>query len=273
MDYLGEDKDVYLQANQALGMGKAEADGGTTTVMANQDTGGGINVNSKISWGPLAVFEAPFEADINYQPSVRVMQANKGAAVYPVVIDYESLLVKSPDGLMALQNLINQLGKGSIKYVLHINRNDMNRRQVDKLLSKINILNEGFTAITRDSFAAIVIGTDPKEVAQEVQDKLHAPIYQVIGSPAYVRGFEKVQKVVLDQAEKGQLTSLAKALKLGLELIPASGKLSDQELKQLDTLFSQDASGVYHVAASVVTAKVKREADSLAVQVEAELRV
>lgn len=233
----------------------------------------------KLLWGKLAVFADEFAADIHHGLSAKVLEINsaKEGKSYPILISHEALLKTSPDGIMALQNIMEQLGKGNIKLVLHIARDDVKPEEADRIIDEtleaINKINGGYTTITRDMFAAVVVGTNPESVANQVREKVGAGIYQVIGPQDYAKQFKDVIRVVLDPANRGQLTLMAKALKLGVELIATDGKLPPQELKKLDELFSQDAEGNFHVASADVVASVVSAAEAYAKQVESEIRV
>jgi len=78
----------------------------------------------------------------------------------------------------------------------------------------------------------------------------------------------------MEDAAKGQITSMAKALNLGMELIPAEGKLTNEQLNKLDALFTLDtATGDFHVKAADVVTSVVSAAEEYARQVEAEIRI
>lgn len=234
----------------------------------------------RLSWGTkLAVFADAFSQDIYHGLSAQVTQINsaKEGKTHPILINHESLLKISPDGIMALQNTAEQLGKGNIKLVLHIAREGVKAEQADRIthetLAVINKINRGYTRVSRDMFAAVVVGTNPEDVAKQVKEKVGADIYQVIGPQDYAKQFNNVIRVVLDQSKKGQLTLMAKALKLGLEIVPTDGKVTNEDLKKLDALFSVDSEGNFHVASSDVVASVVSAAEEYARQVEAEIRV
>lgn len=231
-------------------------------------------------WGDeLALFAETFPYDIHYRlsPEVTDLQA-KGNKAYPILINHQSLLKVSPDGIMALHNILEQLGRGNIQFVLHIARDDIppgNLRQiVEDSLERINRVNDHYTRINQNMFAAIVVGTNPQDVSRQVRERLGVDIYQVIGPGDYVRQFPDVPiRVVLDRPTEGQMTLMAKGLKLGLELIPKEGQASDDELKELDELFSQDPQGNFHVGSVEVVPAVLTAADKYANEVEAAVRI
>jgi hypothetical protein len=235
----------------------------------------------KSKWGEkLAPFAEAFAPDIHNELSAKLVilnQIDKGE-VYPILINHESLLKSSPDGIMAFLNAFEQLGKGNIKPILHIARDDIKPEEldavVDDTLDKINNINGGPTKISRDMFAAVVVGTNPEDVARQVKEKVGAGIYQVIGPAEYVMQFKGALRIVMDKANKGQITPMSKALKLSLALIPAEGKLSNDQLKKLDELFTLDTqTGDFHVQAANVITSVVSAAEEYARQVEAEVRV
>lgn len=236
---------------------------------------------NKMIWGEkLAVFADAFSEDINLvlPDDVREINSAREGKVYPVLINYESLVGASPDGIMAFLNAFEQLGmgKGNIKPVLHIARDDIKPEELnavaDKNLDKINEI-VGGTVNIKQMVAAVVTGTNAEEVAKQVKEKVGADIYQVIGPAEYAMQFKGVLRIIMAQANKGQITPMSKALKLSLALIPAEGKLTDEQLKKLDALFSVDAGGNFHLASSEVVASVVSAAEEYARQVETEIRV
>jgi fructose 1,6-bisphosphate aldolase/phosphatase len=241
--------------------------------------------NSELAWGEdLAVFAKAFPADINHNLSDEVIKinTNENAGVRPILINHASLLKESPDGIMALENISSQLGKGNIKLVLHIVRDNIKAGEINKIvdeaLANINKINRNYTNVSRDMFDAIVLGTSPEQVSQQVRQKLGVDIYEVIGPQDYVKQFNTVtMKVVLDPANKAEgktaSISMAQALKLGLEIIPTEGKISAEKLKQLDNLFSKDEEGNFHVAASNAVDEVERKAEAYKLAAAAEIRV
>lgn len=239
------------------------------------------------TWGVnLANFAISFPKDIHHRVSDKALVANskKDGKVYPILLNHEFFLKKSPDGVMALQSLAEQLGKGNIKFVLHINRDDVKPAEADRItdevLAKINSINGDYTKLTRDVFSAVVVGTNIEAVAKQVNDKLKADIFEVIGPEKYVSQFksDKIAKIALDTADvtKGQSESLsmAKALKLGVELVPAEGKIKEAQLTELDKLFSQDTTGTFHVAPVQAVKEVETKAVAYQKAVEAaEIRI
>ncbi len=237
------------------------------------------------TWGnDLATFAITAPQDIHHQVSDEAMAANnkQDGKVYPILLNHEAFLKKSPDGVMALQSLAGQLGKGNIKFVLHINRDDVKSADVDKItaevLAKINAINGDYTQLTRDVFSAVVVGTSVDEVAEQVSNKLKADIFEVIGPMEYVskfggEKFKQVAKIALAKAnvEKGESESLsmAKALKLGVELVPSEGTIKEAQLSALDNLFSQDATGTFQVKAMEAVAEVENKATAYRKAVEA----
>lgn len=236
-------------------------------------------------WGnDLANFAIASPRDIHHRVSDEAMAVNdkKDGKVYTILLNHEAFLKKSPDGVMALQSLAGQLGKGNIKFVLHINRDDVKPADVDKItaevLAKINAINGDYTQLTREVFSAVVVGTNVDAVAEQVNDKLKADIFEVIGPMEYVSKFEgekfkQVAKIALAKAdvEKGESESLsmAKALKLGVELVPSEGIIKNEQLAVLDNLFSQDASGTFQVRAMEAVAEVETKAIAYQKAVEA----
>lgn len=230
----------------------------------------------KAKWGEkLVPFAEAFAPDIHNELSAKLVVLNQidKAEVYPILFNHESLLKSSPDGIMAFLNAFEQLGKGNIKPILHIARDDIKPEEldavVDDTLDKVNNINSGPTKISRDMFAAVVVGTNPEDVAKQVKEKVGAGIYQVIGPAEYAVQFKGVMQIVMDKANKGQITPMSKALKLSLALIPAEGKLTNEQLKKLDALFSVDEGGNFHVASTDVTTSVSNAAEEYARQVEA----
>ena len=235
----------------------------------------------KAKWGEklVPVAEA-FAADIhNELPDKLVIlnQIEKGE-VYPILFNHEALLTASPDGIMAFLNAFEQLGKGNIKPVLHIVRNDIKPEEVDavadKILDKINEIVGGKVNI-KQMIAAVVTGTNPEEVAKQVKEKFGVGIYQVIGPEEYTMQFKEkgVQRIGMEKANEGQITPMSKALKLSFALIPAEGKLSSEQLTKLDALFTVDAAGDFHVKPTKVAESVQMVADNYRKQVEAEVRI
>lgn len=268
-----------------------QQDGGTATIAEQQaadeayaNVGAQVyarnrNANAEkaieLTWGKaLAPVAKAFNSDLFRALSDRVAAVNtqKNGTVYPVMISFDSLVKNSPDGIMALENVAYQLGKGNIKLVLHVERDNVSDAEIDAALAKVNDITKGFTSLDRNSFAAIVTGTDAAAVSADVLSKLGVPVYEVIGPDTYVQQFQAV-RVTMEKAAKGKITSMAKALNLGLELIPSGGKMTDDQLKQLDSLFSQDAGGNFHVSSSSVESTVSTAAENYAKQVEAEVRV
>lgn len=244
----------------------------------------------KNTWGEdLANFAISFPKDIHHQVSDKALAAHnkKDGKVYPILLNHEFFLKKSPDGVMALQSLAEQLGQGNIKFVLHINRDDVKPAEVDQItdevLAKINSINGDYTKLTRNVFSAVVVGTNLDEVAKQVSDKLKADIFEVIGPKEYVAKFEsekfkQVAKIALDTADitkgRSESLSMAKALKLGVELVPSEGKIKAAELTELDKLFSQDATGTFHVAPVQAVKEVETKAVAYQQAVEAaEIRI
>lgn len=239
-----------------------------------------MDVLLRATWGErLTSFAAAFQSDIYHVLSDEVLAINAmdEGRTYPILINHESLLKTSPEGIMALQNLLDQLGKGNIQFVLHIARDDISPGEVaaivDETLSIINAINAGYTRITRDNFAAIVVGTDPIQVSRQVEQVLGAGIYQVVGPQNYVNQFMDAIRIALDQAERSQMTLMSKALWLGLELISVDGQVSAEELGQLDELFSVDDQGTFHVQSGNVVGSVETAANEYVKQVEAEVRI
>jgi hypothetical protein len=229
----------------------------------------------ELTWGKkLLPIAAEFNSDLFHSVSDKVLEVNKmkDGKIYPVMINFDTLVKNSPDGIMALKNIVEQLGTGNIKLVLHIEKDNVSEADIDAVLAKVNDITGGYTALSRNSFAAIVTGTDHAAVSADVLKKLGAPVYEVIGPSAYVKQFQAV-RVVMGKARKGQITSMAKALNLGMELIASDGKMTNDQLQQLDTLFSQDAQGNFHVASGDVTASVVSAAEEYAKQAETEIRV
>ena len=235
----------------------------------------------QMTWGAeLAPFAQALQADILHMLSDEVLAAHtaKDGEALPILINHESLLKAGQDGVMALQNILEQLGeKGNIQFVLHIVRDDIRSDEVnaivDESLERINQINNGYTRINRNDFAAIVVGTDPAAVAQQVRAQLGAGIYQVIGPVDYVNQFTEVIRVGLDPATEGQMSLMAKALKLGLELIPTDGVISPEALSELDELLTVDGEGTFHVQSSDVTSEVETTANDYEQEVEAEVRI
>ncbi len=235
----------------------------------------------RTTWGEkLATFAEAFRFDIHHVLSDEVLRINsmQGGRTYPILINHESLLRSSPDGIMALQNILSQLGRGgNIQFVLHIARDDIGAEEVngvvEEVLQRINEINGGYTRITRDDFAAIVVGTQPANISRQVERLLGTSIYQVIGPHAYVTQFMDAMRIALDQGQPGKMSLMSKALWLGLELIPVDGKVDEGQLRQLDELFSQDSDGTFHVAAGDVVASVESAADEYQKEVEAAIRI
>jgi len=230
----------------------------------------------ELTWGKaLLPVAAAFPVEISGTLSDKVLEVNKmkNGKIYPVMVSFDALVKNSPDGIMALKNIVEQLGVGNIKLVLHIEKDNVSETDIDIALAKVNEITGGYTTLSRNSFAAIVVGTDPVAVSADVLKKLGAPVYLVIGPSAYVKQFQAA-RVVMEDAAKGQITSMAKALNLGMELIPAEGKLTNEQLNKLDALFTLDtATGDFHVKAADVVTSVVSAAEEYARQVEAEIRI
>jgi hypothetical protein len=242
---------------------------------------------AELNWGrELAPIAEVIHRDLNrpLQPSVLTINSERDKT-YPILVHHESLLKETPAGIMFLGNISSQLGSGNIKFVLHIARNDVKPEEVDKIvddaLDAINKINKGYTAITREAFAAIVVGTNPDEISKQVQEKFGTGIYQVIGPADYVAQFKAAPiKIVIDTVvetkldRKMEAVSMAKALRLSLELIPTEGKLSSEKLRELDELFSQDTEGNFHVKPADVVIEVENKAEEYKTAVAAaEIRV
>gem|GEM_PF-50518 len=232
------------------------------------------------TWGnKLAPFAETFAADIYHDLSAQVKEVNsdKQGRAYTILINHESLLKASPDGIMALQNLVEELGEGNVKLILHIARDDIALDEVNAILeadlAKINEINGGYTSISRDMFAAVVIGTNPEDVIRQVEEKIAGDLYQVIGPESYVNQYAGVIRVALDEAGEGQIASMSKALKLGVELVPTGRDITQDQLKQLDELFSVDAKGTFHVGPSDVADTIIASAEQYQLQVETEIRI
>jgi fructose/tagatose bisphosphate aldolase/fructose-1,6-bisphosphatase/sedoheptulose 1,7-bisphosphatase-like protein len=241
-------------------------------------------------WGEkLALFVAayPEDTDSAVPSNVREIHIKTDGKVYAVVINHESFLKMSPDGIMALQNIVEQLGEGNIKFILHIAKDEIGGKKIkdmtpeelarilDEDFRKINEINGGYTRLSRQMFAAVVVGTNPEDVAKQVQDKVGAGIYEVIGPQDYAAKFTGVIRVILGQAKAGQLTLTSKAINLGLRLMtfPDVSKMTNTDLQKLDALFSVDESGNFHVASADVVASMSRSAEDYNKQAEAEVRI
>jgi fructose 1,6-bisphosphate aldolase/phosphatase len=227
------------------------------------------------TWGKeLLPVAAAFHSDLfrALPDNVKEVNNKKNGKVYPVMINFDALVKNSPDGVMALEDIVEDLGEGNIKLVLHVERNGVSDSEIDAGLAKINEITKGYTTLSRSSFAAIVVGTDPAAISADVLQQLGTPLFEVIGPTAYVKQFKAV-RVVADKAAAGQVTSMAKAINLGMELIPAEGKMSNDQLKAVDALLSVDAEGDFHVASSDVTGDAISAAKSFAAQVEQAVRV
>lgn len=246
--------------------------------MAAGKTASALRIMLQQRWGRRAAFAEALMPDIHYHVSDGVMAAHtaEGGRVYPILINHEALLRTSPDGIMALENLLEQLGQGNIRFVLHIARDGVDAAQVDaivdEILAAVNQINGGYTRITRDNFAAVVVGTDPEKVAAQVREAVGTGIFEVIGPEGYATQFKDVIRVVLDPATQGQLSLMSKALRLGAELVGAGGNLGADALRALDALFALDGSGNFHVQSANVVGTVQAEADEYAREVEANVR-
>jgi phosphoglycerate kinase len=234
----------------------------------------------ELAWGKkLAPIAVALSSDINHSLPNQLIDVhyNKQGKVYAILLNHESLLKQGPDGLMALQNYVWQLGEGNIKFVLHINRDDVKPEEADAILDKdlaeINKINEDYTESSRNMFSAVATGTNPGDIARQVKEKLGADIYQVFGPESYVEQFSIAKiKVILDPAAPGQFTSMAKAFKL-IELIPEEGKVSTENLQALDKLFSQDREGNFHVKAVEVGKEVLDQVEKYKEEVAAKISI
>lgn len=228
-----------------------------------------------------------YTTDIHQLIAPNVLEINNAekGKVYPILVN-QSFLESLP-GVMSLRGIIEQLGNRNIKVVVQIESNDerlatdekLLNEKTDKILDRINELTGGPTIISRNMLAAVVVGTDPVKVAEQVKAKIGTDIYQVYGSKDYVEQYKDLAKVrvILNPADKekglSDSLSMAKAFKLGLNLIPVDGKMTDAEVKKIDALFSVDEGGNFHVASTEVVASVVSAAEEYAKQVEAEVRV
>ena len=217
----------------------------------------------------------------NFSDVIKELVTREDGRIYTIVINHETLLSNGPDGVMAMENILKQLGEsGNVKFVLHVARDDIGQEYLNYIIdADFKIINEkinnGFTALDRSMFAAIVTGTDPESVSGQVKEILGEPIYEVIGNQQYVDQFKSdvPVKIVLDAADKGKVSLASKALKLGLELIPKNGVATEEELKQLDSLFSIDGSGNFHVGSANIVESVMTSVNEYAREVEAQIAI
>ncbi|MDP3042641.1 MAG: fructose 1,6-bisphosphatase [Candidatus Omnitrophota bacterium] len=241
-----------------------------------------LDLANELTWGAnLAPIAKSFPLDINFGVSAKVAEINNvkqiegEPAAQIILLEHETLLKESPAGIMALQNIREQIGRGAIKIVLHINRDDLKPEEIEKIvdadLEKIVKINGGFGEINRNTFDAVVVGTNLGRISNELGLKFNSSIDQVIGSEEYVNQFKDgtVKRIVIDQANKEAGTStaisVAKALRLSLELILADKEnkvVSSEEVNKLDNLFSKDAAGNFHVKAGQSVGEVETIVDN-----------
>lgn len=224
-------------------------------------------------WGnELSFFAQAFAPSVKNSVSTRVKDFNdvkkQEGALFPVLVNEEVL--KSPDGIMALQNIIEELGgNAAIRFVLHIDRDSVNGNEVAEILDRINNkINQGGTRITADMFARVVVGTNAAAVQAQVERALRTDIFEVIGSADYVGRFRDVIKVILDVDAIDSTTLMSKALTLGVELVASEGKMTEEQLQELDALFTMDAQGNYHVQPLRVAPAVASRVEQHKLEVE-----
>lgn len=189
----------------------------------------------------------------------------KGDKIYPFVINALELLSGSPDGLVELQNIKEQLsGQGNIKFVLHIARDGLSQAEADAIgdgvLQKINEKNGNYTAVAKDD-VMIVAGKDPKTISMLVKARFgNTDIYRVIGSKEYVKSFENVKGIILNPADisKGQMTLMADALKVAVE--STTGEVRQEYLEKLNAIVDK-TTGDINIMPRVVSPKVVTAVD------------
>jgi len=245
-------------------------------------------------WGAeFAPVAEEFHSDIDIQPQITkvILGAHDADQAYPIVMQHEVL--QSLSGVMFLQNFASSFGPGSIKLIVNTDGDTITiagkERQLSNMTAKERdgLADEIFAEIyaitsannvpplNRDIITAVVTGTDPKDIAKQVKDKVGAEKFQVIGDANYIGRFKDVAdvRITLDKAD-GQFMSWAKALKLAINLIPANGNLSDGDVKQLDKAFSKDSAGAYHVQATAVSSgSVIDIANKYAEQIIAKIKI
>lgn len=201
----------------------------------------------------------------------------KGNKIYPFVINALELLSGSPDGLVELQNIKEQLsGQGNIKFVLHIARDGLSQTEADTIgdgvLQKINEKNGNYTAVAKDD-VMIVAGKDPKTISMLVKVRFgNTGIYRVIGSKEYVKSFENVKGIILNPADisKGQMTLMADALKVAVEL--TTGEVRQEYLDKLNAIVDK-TTGDINIMPRVVSPKVVTAVDKYEKEVVAVIGV
>ncbi|MDD2703164.1 MAG: fructose-bisphosphatase class II [Candidatus Omnitrophica bacterium] len=229
-----------------------------------KNTGGIVSV---ADWGkllaPIQEF-TPFAVDINRSLSADFVAVNtaKDGRALPVVI-HESTL-DSPDGVMALQNYLRQIGKGNVKPILLVTDTQKTMADVDKKLQAIASVSEGRVTLNRGSFAAVYIESNADAVSALVKGEFGEEITEVVGPREIVENFnEGIIRATYDQARDGsQMASVAKALKLATEIIPlaAKGPVSEEQLKKLDALFVAEGNNTFSVAPTTVLAETSKAA-------------
>jgi fructose 1,6-bisphosphate aldolase/phosphatase len=245
----------------------AKEDGGTATAV--QIAAGDFYA---LKWGNLAAIAEAFSSSINPVLSESVLRVNNKAQgnAYPVLVDFATLVSASPDGLMALQNIVAQLGNtGNIKLVLDMGK--LKAEDAGAEFVKINKASQNRPGIDKNMFAAIVSGTNPEDIATQVREKVGADIYKVIGPEAYVRQFN-AKGVITKEASKGEITPISKALLAAIETIPleaAGNQVTQEDLNALADLLTVDASGNVYVSPVKETETVTATAEAYQKQLEA----
>ena len=221
-------------------------------------------------WGPrLNLFAEAFPRFVNYRISHKVRdfnQAKKEEGVNVPILINEDVL-KSPDGIMVLSNMLMDLGDDpAIKFVLHINRDGIDGTDVKDIFKTINEdINQGWAGIDPAMFAQVVVGTDYAFVQEQVERKL-GKIFEVIGSEKYVEQFDNVKRIILGSSSREDRALASNALQLGVELVAAEGEMSEEDLKELNAVM--EANGDLRVEPVKVSVRISEAVESYAKEVE-----
>lgn len=227
-----------------------------------------------VQYNPGVPIADVFRADIEAKLNEGVVKKHKDAKgkLYPIVIAAADLLKNGPDGVMALENIKRQLGgEGKIKVILDIT--NVGIEEIAEILANINSKNGNLTDLSISTFDYVIKGT-PDQIAKQVEEKYQTLIYKVIGNADYVAQFSDASaRVMVEPASEGEISSLAKTLRLTFESIVYEGKITKEQARQLDGLFSVDEKGIARVKSAKVEENIAKEAKRYKTMIESETRV
>ncbi len=253
---------------------------------------GEAKVSKLVKYGPAVPIMDAFSDDIDVKVPDAVVEKNmRGDKAIPIVINYAALVESGPDGVMALENVLKQLlekqgkllkkgelSKNNVKFIFDVPNKvstEEANKLVDKFFAKVNDINGDFTNLNRDMFASIVVGKNPANVVNVVKEKFGTDIAVVIGSQGYIEQFKGSSENMIalgETKEKGQTVSMAKALKLALNLI-SEGTLTNDKLTALDALFVQDSKGSFTVKSNAVISSIVDAVEKYKAEVAAAIAI